>query len=281
MSTGYESARYFRPADASRVRRNQRRINVQRLLLIARNTLIVAALAYGALWGWRHIHSDSRYAVKHIEVEGVQHTPRAAIDAMTRRYAGLNLFNLDIARIQQDLGDVAWIRRIEVEKNLPDTLKIKISERSPVALAETGGQLRYVDDLGVVFADLSPDIGDADLPLIANASGAELVRCVKLLQDLRTRDPQIYAHISEIQPVAPNGFRLFDRYLDAVVYANGDDLSGKLRSLYAVARTESFGKSSIEYADLRFADRIIIKPVHPIAMVTGVVHPKSPALITN
>ena len=50
-----------------------------------------------------------------------------------------------------------------------------------------------------------------------------------------------------------------DRDLGAVVYANAEDLSAKYRSLYAVLQAERNPK--IEYADLRFADRVIVKQV--------------------
>ena len=39
------------------------------------------------------------------------------------------------------------------------------------------------------------------------------------------------------------------------------DLSAKWRDLYAVARAEHLGVHDIEYADLRFADRIVVKPI--------------------
>ncbi len=66
--------------------------------------------------------------------------------------------------------------------------------------------------------------------------------------------------------MAPKGFALFDRTLGAYVYANGDDLSEKLRRLDAIVRAERFTTGSVEYADLRFNDRIILKPTHPIAV---------------
>ena len=140
---------------------------------------------------------------------------------------------------------------------MPDTLRIKITERVPVALVRFDDRLRYVDDEGAAFADLSPRVGDDDLPLIADAQGAELARSVQLLLTLKQRDREIYSRISEVWPIPPRGFALFDRELGAVVYANAEDLSTKYRNLYAVLRAENNPK--IQYADLRFADRVIVK----------------------
>jgi cell division protein FtsQ len=185
------------------------------------------------------------------------HTPRAALDLATSRYVGRNLFRIDIDRMQRDLGRLGWVRSIHVEKSLPDTLRIRITERVPVALVRTSDRLLYVDEEGAAFAELSPAAGDDDLPLICDAHGPELTRSVQLLNALRANDREIYWRISEVWPIPPRGFALYDRQLKAVVYANAEDISSKYRRLHAVLRAES--RPDIEYADLRFADRVIIK----------------------
>ena len=261
MSARYDTTeRFFRPADVAALRRNQRRIQIQRIILAGSRVLAVAAVLAGAGWIWRHTQSDARFALKTIEVTGAVHTPRAAVDAVTRAYVGGNLFRLNISSVQSDLGKLGWVSRIEAEKKLPDTLRIRVVERMPVALLQAGDKLRYVDESGAAFAELTPSAGDGDLPIIANAAGAELQRCVVFLRALRARDADVYARLSEIRPVAPDAFALFDRQLGTVIYANANDLSPKWRDLYAIARSEQFDRGAIEYADLRFADRIVIKP---------------------
>ena len=283
MSAGYDSTspRFFRPADVARLRRNQRRIQLQRFASAAGKVVVAGGILVGLLLAYQHTQGDARFAVKAIEIAGATHTSRAAIEAVTNQYIGANLFRIDIARLQADLRRLGWVKRIEAEKKLPDTLRIRIVEREPVALAAAGDRMTYVDEDGVAFAELSPSVGDTDLPLITNASGTELARCVALVRALRTRDPQLYARISEVKPVAPNGFAFFDRDLGAFVYAEEGDLSAKWRDLYAVARAEHLGIHDIEYADLRFAGRIVVKPVHAGALAP--VAPQQPisAQITN
>jgi cell division protein FtsQ len=260
MSSSVESAqRFFRPPDAGRVRRNYRRVQVQRLFAVVRNVLILAAIVLAVLAAYRHTQSGAQFAVKTIEIDGAKHTPRAALDAITRRYAGMNLFKIDIARVRRDLGALAWVRHVDIEEKVPDTLRIKIVERTPVALVMSDGPVHYVDGDGVTFAELSAAMGDDDLPVISNARGADVARCVALLRDLRARDPQLYARVSEVRPAAPRGFTIFDRQLGAFVYAGAENLPAKWRDLYAIAEREKLGRGAIEYADLRFADRIIVK----------------------
>jgi cell division protein FtsQ len=149
------------------------------------------------------------------------------------------------------------VSRIDIEKTLPDTLRIKITERTPVALARSGDRLLYVDEQGVAFAELMPRAGNEDLPVVNDATGAELARSVALLRQLRATDREIYSRISEVRPVPPRGFALYDRDLGAFVYADEGDVSAKWRSLYAILQAENHPR--IEYADLRFADRVIVR----------------------
>lgn len=257
MNLDSTASRFFRPSDPARLRRNQRRIQVQRLLVVLRGATLVAVVAVGATAAYRHTQSNARFAVNAIEVEGAVHTPRPSIDLVTRRYVGLNLFQIDIARVQRDLGALGWVERIDIEKKLPDVLRIKITERSPVALVRSGEQLFYTDRNGVRFAELSSSAGDDDLPVITDAEGTELARTVTLLGELRRADPQLYSRVSEVWPIPPRGFALYDRALGAVVYANAEDIVAKWRNLYAVLAAENNPK--IEYADLRFANRLIVK----------------------
>jgi hypothetical protein len=74
---------------------------------------------------------------------------------------------------------------------------------------------------------------------------------------LAPHDREIYSRISEVRPVPPRGFAIFDRALGAFVYADSDNVSAKWRSLYSILRAEN--NPPIEYADLRFADRVIVK----------------------
>jgi cell division protein FtsQ len=282
MSLGYESTqRFLRPRDVGRVRRNQRRIQVQRILGALGHLFVVLTVVTIAAWLYLRAQSDRRFALKTIEVAGAAHTQRDAIDEVTKVYNGTNLFRLDIGRLQTDIGRLPWVSRVGIEKKLPDTLRIRIVERVPVALLQSGATMQYVDEHGMAFAPLSPSVGDHDLPVIRNAGGSELERAVALLRDLRTRDPQVFSRVSELHPIAPKGFVLFDRELATQVFANDDDLSTKWRELYAITRAERLGPGSIEYADLRFADRIVIKPVHPIATAAAPATIAAPAQITN
>jgi len=283
MSSLFDSTapRFLRPNDVASIRRNQRRINAQRAVQIGRSVAVVAIVAGIAFWGYRRAQSDARFAVKTIEVTGVVHASRVSVDAITSAYTGTNLFKIDIAHVQAAFRALPWIVRVDVEKKLPDTLRIRIVERTPSAIVRTGGTLQYADENGVPFAALSPEVGDPDLPLIVAGDAAGLAKCAALVRELRQRDPLLYARISEVHPLPPHAFAVFDRDLGTIVYVDGADISQKWRTLYSIANAEKFGRGSIDYADLRFADRVVLKPVHPITTSAVSIIPAPGAEITN
>jgi len=273
--------RFFRPNDTDRVRRNYRSIQVQRLFAVLRTILVLFVVAIGLAALYQRTQSDARFAVRHVVIAGAQHTARGDLDRVTQQYAGTNLFHLDIARFRRDLSSLPWVSRVEIEKKLPDTLRVVVVERIPVALTDAGGRIAYVDDRGAAFAEVTPAVGDPDLPLIAGARIGDLARCVAILRELRTRDPEIYARVSEVRPVPPNGFAFFDRQLRAVIYGNEQDLLSKWRDFYSIADAEHFVAGDVAYADLRFDGRVVVKPLRAMPAASTLRRPVVPVQITN
>jgi len=273
--------RFLRPSDVDSVRRNYRSVQLRRLLVVLRNgiLLLVAIAALTVLY--RRTQSDRRFAVRQLDIIGAQHTTAADLAEVKRHYMGANLFNLDIARLRTEIASLQWVSRVEIEKKLPDTLRVRIVERVPIALAQSDDAIRSVDDHGAAFAGLSPSVGDADLPMISGAQPRDLSRCVAILRQLRGNDPDLYARISELRPLAPRGFAFFDRELHAFVYADEQDLSSKWRDLRAIANAEHFVRGDIAYADLRFSGQIVIKPLRPMPSAPMVQRPLVPVPITN
>lgn len=260
MSGFPASERFMRPVDV--VRRNQRQIQARKLLVGMANALLISGLMIGALWIYQRSQNDARFAIRTIEVTGTAHTPRHALEKVISPYRGTNLFKIDLAALQAGFRSLDWVERIEIEKTLPDTLRVRVLERKPAALAISEGRVRYVDGRGVLFADLTPETGNSELPLIVGATSSEEVRrCVEFLRRIQLRDPELFSRISEVAPMPLRGFRMFTRDLEAVVYTDDESVS-RWRTLYAIAAAERYGRGEMVYADLRFEDRIVVRPAH-------------------
>ncbi|HXI13186.1 MAG TPA: FtsQ-type POTRA domain-containing protein [Thermoanaerobaculia bacterium] len=273
--------RFLRPIDLDRTRRNHRRVQGQKAALIAANCLLVALLIGGIAWVFRRTQQDARFAVKQVRILGASHTSPSALRAIGDAYVGQNLFRIDLEHLRNQIRSLPWIEKVEIEKRLPDGLVVQVVERVPVALAESKGSLHYVDRTGRIFSELSPAVGNPELPLITGSSPEDVRNCVALLMELRSSNQELYASISELRAVPPNHFAIFDRRLGTVVYAERASLERRWMALYQIVSSEHLGDSALEYADLRFNDRIVVKPRRPKAFEA--IHNSSslPNAITN
>lgn len=266
------STRFMRPMDMRVTRRNHRRVQVQRLLLVGANVTLAVVLGVGGYWLYQQTQSDTRFAIEKVETTGAVHTSNAAIERVMSRYRGANLFKLNIEQLRSELLTLPWVERVAIEKRIPDGVAVRITERTPVALVNVAGRLRYVDTHGLSFAPLTVTEGNAELPIIPAAEPAELTRTVSFLQSMRRTHPDLFGRLSEVEPIAPEGFRIVDREIGTSILVGEKDYADKWRQLYSIVRQESFDPASVEYADLRFERRIIVKarasaPVVPAAAV--------------
>jgi hypothetical protein len=90
------------------------------------------------------------------------------VKEFSRIEEGMNLFDVDLQRIRKEfIQDLANIRTVEVSRHLPDTIKIRIVERDP--LARIGRRGSFVADAdGRVFVRRA---GISKLPVIIGPAG--------------------------------------------------------------------------------------------------------------
>ncbi|MGA7616338.1 MAG: FtsQ-type POTRA domain-containing protein [Thermoanaerobaculia bacterium] len=254
--------RFMRPLDLDSTRRNHRMLRTRRLLVIAANGVFIVLLALAGAWLYQRTQEDTRFAIRRVEITGVQNVQASEVRAIAAKYIGANLFRLEIASMRSEITRLPWVERVAIEKKLPDTVTVQIFERQPRAIVIDRGTPKYVDGSGVVFAEVTPRVGDHELPLVTGAAGAELEKAVTFLETLRSSAPALYSRVSEVSPVAAGGWMVFDRDLGTRVYLEGADAIGKWNALYGIAQAEGFAAGSIEYADLRFDRRVVIRPRH-------------------
>lgn len=98
-------------------------------------TALCLLLGWQALqWGLhRFVYANDAYTIRRIEL---RHEGRLRPEALLR-WAGVdrgqNLLALDLDRVRRDLEMNPWIARAEVESRRPDTLRLSVYEREPVA----------------------------------------------------------------------------------------------------------------------------------------------------
>lgn len=235
------------------------------LLRVGLVVVVVATLAIGGnLW-------KSGLRVKTVVVEGVVNVGRNQIIQLADVPIGTPLYDLDLTEVQRNVGSHHFIRRAVVERNLPGTIRISVTERTPLAIVP-GPTLMYVDEDGVI---LPPTNVRAvyDLPVISGLSSSDSLlpgrtvvsadarEAVALLWTLRLGNREMFHRVSEVRLRNGGDMILYSAEWGVPILFGHGEIADKL------ARLESFWESEValrgtqhlQYVDVRFEDQVIAR----------------------
>jgi cell division protein FtsQ len=252
---------FFRPARLSRAKR-EKRSGLRRLFIGIQIGVAVCAAVVGAYLLTERFAIPNRFRIASIEVKGNKFLSEGEVREMLGPAIGGNLISADLEGLRANLAASPWVGGAIVRRKLPDTLTVDVTERFPIALAETD-QLYVMDSSGELIDLLGPRTAGFDLPIIRGLGGVSVEvrrdrarRASALLEDLG----DLSAEVSEIS---------VDRSGDLMVVLRGDGSVLKLaeppyrkRVLSFLALRQKLRERcpDAEYFDLRFKDRIYAKP---------------------
>jgi cell division protein FtsQ len=121
--------------------------------------VVLAILALMAAFiGYRVAASAAMFQVTRIDVTGTSRTSAEEIEGLTRRaVARTGVWRADLSAISAELGRLPGVRRAIVSRVLPDRLRVRVTERVPVAVVHTSnGHFVWVDDEGVALGEMKP-----------------------------------------------------------------------------------------------------------------------------
>jgi cell division protein FtsQ len=121
--------------------------------------VVLAILALMAAFiGYRVAASAAMFQVTSIDVTGTSRTSAEEIEGLTRRaVARTGVWRADLPAISAELGRLPGVRRAIVSRVLPDRLRVRVTERIPVAVVHTSnGHFVWVDDEGVALGEMKP-----------------------------------------------------------------------------------------------------------------------------
>ena len=231
----------------------------------------------------RLVFQNPAFAINRIEVQTDGDLPLAQL----RRWAGVkegdNLFALDLARVQRDLELVPWIRSAAVERVIPRTLRLSVSEREPIATtskwqpAPRGNGLEptllMLDADGFVMrprdswsATMSSSVSNAPLPRLTGVADAELrpgrqveseqVRAALRLVDTFDRSPMFnQVDLNEIDVATPELLRVTTYQSNDVTFALSS-LAGQLSRWRMIHDVALGSRKGIATLDLSVSNHI-------------------------
>jgi len=97
--------------------------------------------------------AQNGFAVNNILVDGRHYTDIDALRAILDIERGDAIFAFDPQESKSMLEKLSWVKTAQVERRLPDTIYIRLTERVPLALWQRQKRLSVIDGEGVVLTD--------------------------------------------------------------------------------------------------------------------------------
>ncbi len=129
--------------------------------------LASAAAIYG-------VGASSAFEYARLQVDGLQFTDAAAVEAALADVRGKNLFGLSTGPLEATLEALSTVESARLDVRLPGTLGVTIEERRPILIWQVGARRYLADSDGALFALLGadPPPGAAGLPVIDDQRAA-------------------------------------------------------------------------------------------------------------
>jgi cell division protein FtsQ len=117
---------------------------------------LILLMMIGLVIGYRAASSAALFQVRSVEVVGASRTSAEEIEGLVRRAVSrTGVWRADLSALSNELSRLPGVRRAVVTRVLPDRLRVRITERVPLAVVRTSsGHFVWVDDEGVALGEM-------------------------------------------------------------------------------------------------------------------------------
>jgi cell division protein FtsQ len=206
--------------------------------------------------------------IAHIVVSGNHRLATADVLSILGGLRGENIVLSDLDAWREHLVRSPWVRDATFRRSLPSTVEVVVAEREPLGIGRQKGQLFLVDERGAVIDNYGPQYADLDLPIIdgltigvsageVDAPRGELA--ARVIQAIRTK-PSLAKRLSQVDVTDQHNAAVILNGDQAVIYVGDDRFVPRLESYLDLAPALRARVAEIDYVDLRFDDRIYVRP---------------------
>ncbi|MDO8963301.1 MAG: FtsQ-type POTRA domain-containing protein [Coriobacteriia bacterium] len=136
-----------------------------RVLFVLGAAVVVVSACLG-------VYNSGLFGVTRVEVVGVTHLSQEHVRRIARVPDGTTLIRFPADEVAGRVAEDPWVRSVSVSRVFPDAMRIRIVERSPVALVDAGKVFWLIDAGGYVIAQRSTE-DTASLPVVRDVPGLD------------------------------------------------------------------------------------------------------------
>jgi cell division protein FtsQ len=249
----------------------KRRVSLRQVWQLVKVVSVLAITVYGGWRGATLLLGAPALQISRITMRGNERLSRGEVLALLDGLRGHNILTVNLEEWRARLLASPWVASAELRRLLPGRIDVELQERHPIGIGRLAKSLYLIDATGVVIDEYGPNYAEFDLPIIdglaavpSEGSGAVDVRRVQLAANVMTAlqaRADIAAQVSQID--------VSDAH-DAVVLLEGDttllrlgdaDFVDRIQQYLDVAPALRERVEEIDYVDLRFDERLYVRPV--------------------
>jgi len=261
-----------RPRRLSLERRRRRRM----ITGITFTLLTLCSAVAGWMLGEQLLHfvrSSPAFCIATLEIDDVPRVDRTELTALNRTVERrANIFSVHLGQLAREVQKHRWVQSCSIKRILPDRLYVRLEEKVPAGLVRHGDRLLLVDCQGEVIEE--PPASEAwcgTFPLLTGFSGdtgweahqgraRESLQLAALLTSLEQR--HAIPRVAEIDMTESNNPRIWFSGRNYPVLMGNEDYTDKLARYRLMEKTlEERHGGNLQYVDLRFRDRVVVKPI--------------------
>lgn len=245
-----------------------------------RAAAVAIVLVCGGYAAHRALHGIAAlpiFRVQRIVVHGNHRLSNGEVLALLSGLRGQSILTVNLDEWRGAVASSPWVADALLRRTLPSTVEVSLEERRPLGIGRINGALYLVDEAGLVIDEYGPHYADLDLPIIdglsagpdeADPDAARATLARRLLDSLRVRNMD--ARLSQIDVSdSRNAVVLLDG--DPTLIRLGDDhFVERLQSYLDLAPALRERVSGIDYVDMRFDERVYVRPAAPADAIAPV-----------
>ena len=109
---------------------------------------------------------NSGFTIKNIEVLGANHLDKDDIIKIVRTYNNVNIFKVNIKDIYRKIKNNTWIKKASIQVIHPNTIKILLTEKEPIAIWQNRYGNNLITKTGDVILEKNLEDFKVYLPII-------------------------------------------------------------------------------------------------------------------
>jgi cell division protein FtsQ len=229
----------------------------------------------GGDFGLAGLAAEFGYRLTNIEIIGANATDPAALAQAIGVKKGEPSLGFSLAAVQARVAALGPVQSVTVQRLLPGTLRVTISERAAFAVwqqSESPPAFVLIDKDGNIIADQNAAAAKRRQPNLLLLAGADAPAHAAALMDELAAVPGVQARVAAAQRVDGLRWNLILRD-QAVVKLPADDAPAALAELAELQKSMALLDRPVEVIDVRQPGRLVVRPYPAIAAApTGAAH---------